>query len=129
MVGDLFCGDVLFSGGCGRLLGGTPEQMVDSLEKIRTLPPSTRIWCAHEYTLNNLEFALTFDRKNTDLQAYYQQVKLQRSQNQSTIPTILSQEIKINPFLRWDQPTIQKAMGNQDKVQVFATMRNRKNNY
>jgi len=66
LTGDLFCGDTLFAGGCGRLFEGSPAQMVDSLSKLRSLPDNTRVWCAHEY-LKNLQFALTVDRDNPDL--------------------------------------------------------------
>ncbi|CAD5982353.1 Hydroxyacylglutathione hydrolase [Planktothrix rubescens NIVA-CYA 18] len=66
--GDLFCGDTLFAGGCGRLFEGTPQQMLTSLNQFRNLPETTRVWCAHEYTLNNLKFALTVDADNRDLQ-------------------------------------------------------------
>ena len=77
-TGELFCGDTLFAGGCGRLFEGTPSQMVNSLSKLRALPDNTRIWCAHEYTLNNLKFALTVDRQKhkhykLDIQKYKQQ--------------------------------------------------------
>ncbi len=68
-MGDLFCGDTLFAGGCGRLFEGTPSQMVTSLGKLRALPDTTRVWCAHEYTLKNLEFALTVDNSNAALRS------------------------------------------------------------
>ncbi|MEC4853796.1 MAG: hydroxyacylglutathione hydrolase, partial [Jaaginema sp. PMC 1079.18] len=90
--GELFCGDTIFAGGCGRLFEGTPTQMVTSLTKLRTLPDNTRIWCAHEYTLKNLQFALTVDSKNSDLQQRYQQVQNARQHNKATIPTLLSRE-------------------------------------
>ncbi|HBE20144.1 MAG TPA: hydroxyacylglutathione hydrolase, partial [Cyanobacteria bacterium UBA11367] len=73
--GELFCGDTLFAGGCGRLFEGTPAQMVNSLSKLRDLPDSTRVWCAHEYTLKNLQFALTVDSDNPDLQARYKETE------------------------------------------------------
>ncbi|WP_421658053.1 hydroxyacylglutathione hydrolase [Leptothermofonsia sp. ETS-13] len=74
-MGDLFCGDTLFAGGCGRLFEGTPTQMVSSLSKLRALPDTTRVWCAHEYTLKNLEFALSVDGNNADLQQRFVEVK------------------------------------------------------
>ena len=88
-MGDLFCGDTLFSGGCGRLKEGTPAQMVNSLSKIRALPDSTQVWCAHEYTQKNLEFDLTVDPENVDLQQRYAEVKSARSRGEATIPANL----------------------------------------
>ena len=103
-TGNLFCGDTLFAGGCGRLFEGTPAQMVNSLSKLRGLPDRTQVWCAHEYTLNNLKFALTVDRDNPDLQKRFAEVKAARSLSQATVPSILGVEKLTNPFLRWDRP-------------------------
>ncbi|MBP0019167.1 MAG: hydroxyacylglutathione hydrolase [Cyanobacteria bacterium SBLK] len=125
-TGELFCGDTLFSGGCGRLFEGTPAQMVNSLGKLRNLPDETRIWCAHEYTLNNLKFALTVDPNNPDLQARHAEVKALRSRQEPTIPAAIGSEKRTNPFLRWDNPEIQKAMGTQDEVRTFARLRGKK---
>ncbi|NRB08381.1 MAG: hydroxyacylglutathione hydrolase [Richelia sp.] len=122
-VGELFCGDTLFAGGCGRLFEGTPQQMVDSLEKLATLPDSTRIWCAHEYTLKNLQFALTVDRENTELQKRYIEVQAVRQRGEATIPSVLGIEKCTNPFLRYSQPTVQLATKSQDAVQTFARLR------
>lgn len=127
--GDLFCGDTLFAGGCGRLLEGTPKQMLNSLTKLRSLPDSTRVWCAHEYTLKNLAFALTVEPDNPELQKRSQQVKELRKQGLSTIPSNLGIEKITNPFLRWDQPTVQKTAGSQDPVTVFGRIRKLKDNY
>ncbi|MBD2577769.1 hydroxyacylglutathione hydrolase [Oscillatoria sp. FACHB-1406] len=127
--GELFCGDTLFAGGCGRLFEGTPAQMVDSLSKFRNLPENTRVWCAHEYTLSNLKFALTVDADNTDLQARYDEVEKARSQRQATIPTFIGVEKRTNPFLRWDTPAIQTAMGTGDPVQSFARLRGKKDSF
>jgi hydroxyacylglutathione hydrolase len=128
-TGDLFCGDTLFAGGCGRLFEGTPTQMVDSLSKLRSLPDNTHVWCAHEYTLNNLRFALTVDGDNTDLQNRYDQVKLARSQGEATIPSLLGVEKQTNPFLRWEQPSLQLAVNSSDPVQTFARIRGLKDKY
>jgi hydroxyacylglutathione hydrolase len=127
--GELFCGDTLFAGGCGRLFEGTPAQMVHSLSKLRALPDQTRVWCAHEYTLNNLKFALTVDKDNVTLQSRYIQVETARSQNQATIPSILGVEKQTNPFLRWDSPALQAAMNMQDPVRVFARLRGQKDKF
>lgn len=124
--GELFCGDTLFSGGCGRLFEGTPTQMVQSLSQIRALPDNTRVWCAHEYTLSNLKFALTVDRRNLDLQTYFAEVQSARNQHQPTIPSTLGIEKRINPFLRWDSPEIQQAVDRSDEIDTFATLRKRK---
>ena len=92
--GELFCGDTLFAGGCGRLFEGTPSQMVNSLSKIRALPDDTRVWCAHEYTLNNLKFALTVEEENDALQARYKSVKCDRDRGIATVPSLLGVEKK-----------------------------------
>ncbi len=128
-IGELFCGDTLFSGGCGRLFEGTPAQMVDSLSKLRSLPDDTRIWCAHEYTLKNLQFALTVDGDNADLQRRFDEVKAYRSRREATIPSLLGVEKRTNPFLRWDQPSLQSTVKSHDGVQTFARIREMKNNF
>lgn len=128
-AGELFCGDTLFAGGCGRLFEGTPTQMVDSLGKLRSLPDNTRVWCAHEYTLNNLQFALTVDGKNSELKARYEEVKMARDRHQPTIPSILGVEKQTNPFLRWDDPTLQSAVKSQDPIQTFARLRGMKDQF
>jgi hydroxyacylglutathione hydrolase len=127
--GELFCGDTLFSAGCGRLFEGTPEQMVRSLSQIRALPDTTRVWCAHEYTLSNLKFAIAVDPDNRDLQARWSEVQTMRRQNQATIPTILGLEKRTNPFLRWDTPPIQQAMHQHDPVTTFAALRKKKDTF
>jgi hydroxyacylglutathione hydrolase len=128
-VGELFCGDTLFAGGCGRLFEGTPAQMVDSLSKLRNLPDQTRIWCAHEYTLSNLKFALTVDPQNIQLQQRYEEVVKARKQNQATIPSWLSVEKQTNPFLRWDHPALKASMGIDDPVRTFARIRGQKDQF
>jgi hydroxyacylglutathione hydrolase len=100
--------------------------MVHSLSQIRALPDRTRIWCAHEYTLNNLKFALTVDRENTDLQQRYAEVQAARSRHESTVPSILGIEKQTNPFLRWDTPGIQHAMKRTDAIETFAALRKQK---
>lgn len=127
--GDLFCGDTLFAGGCGRLFEGTPQQMVTSLNQFRNLPETTRVWCAHEYTLNNLKFALTVDADNLELHNRFQDVKLARSQNQPTIPSTIGLEKRTNPFLRWDIPSLQTAVKSHDPIQTFARLRGMKDQF
>ena len=125
-LGDLFCGDTLFAGGCGRLFEGTPAQMVESLGKLRSLPDTTRIWCAHEYTLKNLEFACAVDSRNAELKRRYAEVETLRRQAEPTIPSLLSVEKLTNPFLRWDAADLQSAMQSADPVQTFARLRGKK---
>lgn len=127
--GELFCGDTLFAGGCGRLFEGTPTDMVNSLTKFRNLPDSTRVWCAHEYTLSNLKFAITIDTDNPDLQKRYQQVKFDRNQDIPTIPSSIELEKLTNPFLRWDNPKIKQAMGFDEAARVFGRLRGMKDNF
>ena len=124
--GHLFCGDTLFAGGCGRLFEGTPEQMVASLEKIRQLPDQTSIWCAHEYTLKNLQFALTVDANNAPLTERYQHVQRVRQQQEATVPSILGLEKQTNPFLRWDEPEMMAIAKTDDPVRCFAKIRGMK---
>lgn len=128
-VGELFCGDTLFAGGCGRLFEGTPTQMVNSLSKIRALPDTTRVWCAHEYTLNNLKFALTVDEGNPDLQSRFEVVRNMRARSESTVPSLLGEEKQTNPFLRWDQPHLQTRVKSQDPIQTFAKLRGMKDQF
>jgi hydroxyacylglutathione hydrolase len=128
-LGDLFCGDTLFSGGCGRLFEGTPAQMVQSLSKLRALPDTTRVWCAHEYTLNNLKFALTVDGSNLDLQQRFAEVREMRSRSEATIPSLLGVEKCTNPFLRWDDPGLRAVMKATDEIQTFARLRGMKDRF
>lgn len=127
--GELFCGDTLFAGGCGRLFEGTPAQMHLSLAKLRALPDNTRIWCAHEYTLSNLKFALTVDPDNQKLRSRFTQVTAARQQNQPTIPTDLAIERATNPFLRWDTPALQSTANSQEPIAVFAHIRKLKDSF
>lgn len=121
--GELFCGDTLFAGGCGRLFEGTPAQMQPSLAKLRNLPDHTRIWCAHEYTLSNLKFAVGVDSGNEALRSRLNEVIEQRSQKQPTVPSMLGIEKATNPFLRWDSPSLQAIAQRKDPVAVFGYIR------
>lgn len=127
--GELFSGDTLFAGGCGRLFEGTPAQMVASLGKLRSLPDNTRLWCGHEYTLKNLKFALTVDPQNPDLQERYTRVEAARAQSQPTVPSWLGVEKHTNPFLRWEDPNLQAATKSTDPVQTFARLRGMKDRF
>ena len=130
----LFCGDTLFSGGCGRLFEGTPAQMLTSLDKLAALPPSTVVCCTHEYTLGNLRFAVAMEPANTDLLEYQARCKTLREQNRPTLPTSISQELLINPFLRTRQPAVVAAAHRFDAaahgdISVFAALRQAKNQF
>lgn len=128
-TGELFCGDTLFAGGCGRLFEGTPTQMVASLEQLRNLPDDTRVWCAHEYTLKNLQFALSVDGENLDLQQRFAEVKEARSKSQPTVPSSIALEKSTNPFLRWDFPNLQSATNSRDGIQAFTRLRGMKDRF
>lgn len=129
----LFCGDTLFSGGCGRLFEGTPAQMHDSLSRLAALPARTRVCCTHEYTLSNLAFALAVEPGNTDLQAYRERCVQQRAAQQPTLPSSIGLEQRINPFLRVSEPAVVQAALSRapgvagDPVSVLATLREWKN--
>ncbi len=109
----LFCGDALFSLGCGRLFEGTAAVMWESLQKMRALPPETKIYCGHEYTEENARFALVLEKDNVALLQKLRQVKNLRQQGLPTLPTLLADEIRLNPFLRVDQPDFQAALTRQ----------------
>lgn len=127
--GHVFCGDTLFSGGCGRLFEGTPAQMMASLQQLRQLPAETQVWCTHEYTQKNLEFALTVEPENPALRERYQGVVKRRQQNQSTIPTTIAIEKATNPFLRWQEPAIQAAVQGKSDLQTFTRLRGLKDQF
>jgi hydroxyacylglutathione hydrolase len=127
--GELFCGDTLFAGGCGRLFEGTPEQMMRSLSKIRALPDDTRVWCAHEYTYKNLQFALSVEPQNLKLQQRFETVKAMRQNSEPTIPTWLTLEKQINPFLRWDQPALMGITQTQNSIDSFTQLRSLKDRF
>jgi hydroxyacylglutathione hydrolase len=104
--GCLFCGDTLFSVGCGRLFEGTPGEMLNSLDKIAALPPETRVFCAHEYTLANCDFALAVEPDNKKLQRRASQVEAARAVGRITLPSELGEELEVNPFLRSREPAV-----------------------
>ncbi len=134
----LFCGDTLFSAGCGRLFEGTPAQMHASLQALAALPLQTRVCCAHEYTLSNLRFALEVDPANPALAAYAGWCEAQRAAGQPTLPGRIATERQINPFLRCHEPALQDAARRHAPLQlptapspvdVFATLREWKNGF
>jgi hydroxyacylglutathione hydrolase len=106
----LFCGDTLFSAGCGRLFEGSPEQMQRSLAKLSALPPATQVFCTHEYTLANLKFATTVEPLNTNLLEYQHWAIAQRERDLPTLPSTLAKELAINPFLRCEQASVISAV-------------------
>lgn len=127
--GLLFCGDTLFSLGCGRLFEGTPAQMSDSLDRIAGLPDTARVCCAHEYTLANAAFAATVDPDNPALRARIAQVRALRAEGRPSLPVTLSEELATNPFLRCGSAPIREAVAArlgrapQDRVETFAGLR------
>ena len=130
----LFCGDTLFSGGCGRLFEGTPAQMLASLDTLAALPDDTRVCCTHEYTLSNLKFANAVDPTNTALIEYTARARALRDQQRPTLPSSLLLERQINPFLRSRLPAlIESAQGFDanatDEVGIFAALRMWKNKF
>jgi hydroxyacylglutathione hydrolase len=130
----LFCGDTLFSAGCGRLFEGTPAQMQASLERLAALPDATQVCCTHEYTLSNLRFALAVDPDNADLQAYARHCHAMREQALPTLPSRIDLERRINPFLRTATAGIQQSLHHHDATAVaqhgaFAALRRWKNDY
>lgn len=106
--GALFAGDALFAGGCGRLFEGTPDQMQAYLAVLRELPAGTRLYCGHEYTLANLEFAATVEPNNETLLQRLETVRQQRAKGGITLPSTLGDECATNPFLRWDNENVKE---------------------
>jgi hydroxyacylglutathione hydrolase len=132
---QLFCGDTLFAAGCGRLFEGTPSQMYNSLAKLTKLPANTKVYCTHEYTLDNLNFALTVEPDNQQLQKRLEQCKQLRDKDQPTLPSDITTELATNPFLRADQPAIKASAEQQSNaklssnIDVFAQIRRMKDSF
>jgi hydroxyacylglutathione hydrolase len=105
----LFCGDTLFSGGCGRIFEGTPAQMLASLDRLAALPGDTRVCCAHEYTLSNLKFARAVEPGNADLVHYLGHCEALREQGLPTLPSSIGLERRINPFMRTRETAVRQA--------------------
>ena len=107
--GAVFCGDTLFSAGCGRLFEGTAEQMHDSLSKLAALPAETSVYCAHEYTLSNLKFSLAVQPDNEAAASYLAHCRELRARDEATVPSDIRRERNVNPFLRCDDETVKHA--------------------
>lgn len=127
----IFTGDTLFIGGCGRFFEGTAEQMVAALKQISELPENTKVMCGHEYTVANLNFAISVDPNNSILKSKFEWAKQQRSENKFTIPSTIKEELEFNPFMRVNVPEIQKAVSLEggDPVEVMAALRQLKNDF
>ena len=131
----LFCGDTLFSSGCGRLFEGTPQQMYASLSLLSALPSSTKIYCGHEYTEANTNFAVMLDPDNETLKKYAKEVRILRASNKTTLPSTIGLEKQINPFLRSNKKSIQEAASSYTKKpnlttsETFAAIRKWKDSY
>jgi hydroxyacylglutathione hydrolase len=132
-AGSLFCGDTLFACGCGRVFEGTPQQMYASLEKLRALPDSTKVYCGHEYTLANIGFAKGVEPGNSALEARETRDRRLREAGKPTVPSTMGEEKATNPFLRVREPavieSVNKYLGSRvsDPVGVFAAIREWKN--
>jgi hydroxyacylglutathione hydrolase len=127
----LFCGDTLFVMGCGRLFEGTAEQLWQSLQKLKILPPETEVYCTHEYTQSNGRFAMTVEPENVALLQRMIQVNQMRNENRPTVPTTIGEELETNPFFRENSPGLRKqlAMENDLPVSVFAKIRRLKDGF
>jgi hydroxyacylglutathione hydrolase len=132
---NLFCGDTLFTAGCGRLFEGSAEQMQASLSKLMRLPLDTLVYCGHEYTEKNLEFALTLEPGNPKLIERLKSARSERAKARSTVPSTMAEEKETNPFLRWDSQEIQENLKKQfpnltlDPVSIFAHVRQLKDQF
>lgn len=127
----VFTGDTLFSMGCGRLFEGDAAMMLESMRKLKVLPPETLVYCAHEYTATNARFALDVDPENTALQARAKEVTALRRAGKPTVPSTLQLELETNPFLRTDEASLRESLSmmGEDEVEVFARLRELRNQY
>ena len=121
--GIAFVGDAVFALGCGRMFEGRPDQFWASLERVRSLPPETVLYCAHEYTAANAKFALHADPENAALADYAREVEAKRERDEPTVPTVLSRELATNPFLRADEPELAARWGGGGPAETFAALR------
>ncbi len=127
----LLCGDVLFGAGCGRLLEGTPTEMLSSLNRLKKLKLETKVYCTHEYTSKNIEFALTLEPNNQDLTVRKKTVQALRLNKQASLPSTIDLELKTNPFLRCDQVNLIKnaKAKSTNELSVFTAIRQSRNHY
>ncbi|MCZ4059214.1 hydroxyacylglutathione hydrolase [Pantoea sp. LMR881] len=129
----LFCGDTMFSGGCGRLFEGSAEQMYQSFQKLNTLPDDTLVCCAHEYTLSNLTFAAAILPHDPQIMSEFQKIKDLRAENGISLPTKLAHERSINLFLRTQDPDLQRALCfdpiGKPEWETFAVLREKKDHF
>ncbi len=127
----LFCGDTLFTLGCGFLFEGTPQQMWHSLDRLRKLPADTKVYCGHEYTVKNARFAEYIDPENAKLKKYVKRAQKQANAGLPTVPTTLQDECEANPFLRADTTEIQQRLNmlGSNPVDVFTKIRKLKNDF
>jgi len=134
-LGLLFCGDTLFSLGCGRLFEGTPAQMLASLDRLAALPDDTLVCCAHEYTEANGRFARAAEPDNAARDLRLADVARLRAAGQPSLPSTLGSERACNPFLRSDQPAVRERLGSQrglasnDRIDAFAALREWKDGF
>ena len=128
---NLFTGDTLFSLGCGRIFEGTYQQMFSSLEKIKKLPPKTKIYCGHEYTLQNSKFCIQYDKENQNLIKKIKDINEKLKNNKPTIPSTLEDELKNNIFLRSDKENIKTNLniGSSSPLVTFSKLRDLKDNF
>lgn len=124
-----FVGDAVFALGCGRMFEGEAQQFWNSLERIRALPKQTVLYCAHEYTAANAEFARHADPENAALAEYAEDVRAKRENGEPTVPTVLKRELEANPFLRADDPVLMERWGGDAPHQTFAALRKAKDNF
>jgi len=129
--GDIFTGDTLFVGGCGRIFGHSPETMWTSLQRLAALPDDTRVYSGHDYALENYEFALTLEPDNSVVKARLEEIRTLVESGQPTVPSTIAQERASNPFLRAIDPALKRAVGmeNASDVEVFAEIRRRKDRF
>jgi hydroxyacylglutathione hydrolase len=133
--GALFCGDTLFTAGCGRLFEGTAEEMLASLARLAELPPDTLVYCGHEYTEKNLEFARTLEPGNPKLAERIERTRAARAEGRPTVPSTMAEEKATNPFLRWDSPEIRENLRRRfpdlslNPLSVFAKVRQLKDEF
>lgn len=133
--GLLFCGDTLFAAGCGRLFEGTPAQMLTSLSRLAALPADTRVYCAHEYTLANLQFAAAVEPDNAEVQTALERARQTRRAGDITLPSTIADELRINPFLRTAQANVARGLAHHsglvytDALAVFADLRRWKDEF